>query len=92
MEEKQCRGRTSYRLTCRTGLTLFVEHFHRIQILPFLDRFFGTICKIKKGVAAFGIFISLVVWEEPSFQNSNSNHKFRKLVGNIVLQRTLISA
>jgi hypothetical protein len=47
---------TSERLTGRAGLTLFVAYLHQIQIFSLIDRFFGSIRKSKKGVAAFELF------------------------------------
>ena len=47
---------TSERLTGRAGLTLFVAYLHQIQIFSLIDRFFGSIRKNKKGVAAFELF------------------------------------
>jgi hypothetical protein len=47
---------TSERLTGRAGLTLFVAYLHQIQIFSLIDRFFGSIRKSKKGIAAFELF------------------------------------
>ena len=47
---------TRERLTGRAGLALFVTYLHQIQILPLLDRFFGSIRKNKKGLAVVELF------------------------------------
>ena len=47
---------TSDRLTGRAGLALFVSYLHNIQLLPLLDRYFGSMRKSKKGVAVFELF------------------------------------
>ncbi len=47
---------TGERLTGRAGLTLFIAYLHQIQIFSLIDRFFGSIRKSKKGIAAFELF------------------------------------
>jgi hypothetical protein len=47
---------TNERLTGRAGLVLFVAYLHQIGIFPMLDRYFGSIRKSKKGIAAFELF------------------------------------
>lgn len=39
-------------MTGRAGLALFVAYLHRIEIFPWLDRWFKTIRKSQKGLAA----------------------------------------
>jgi hypothetical protein len=41
---------TSDRLTGRAGLALFVAYLHGIEIFGWLDRWFGSIRKNRKGV------------------------------------------
>jgi len=51
---------TSDRLTGRAGLTLFVAYLHQIGIFPLFDRYFGSIRKSKKGIAAFELFKQVI--------------------------------
>ena len=53
---------TSERLTGRAGLTLFVAYLHQIQIFSLIDRFFGSIRKSKKGIAAFELFKQILCY------------------------------
>jgi hypothetical protein len=61
---------TSERLTGRAGLTLFVAYLHQIQIFSLIDRFFGSIRKNKKGVAAFELFKQILCF----MANGTSRH------------------
>lgn len=47
---------TSDRLTGRAGLSLFVAYLHQIEIFGFLDRFFGSMRKSRKGTDVFELF------------------------------------
>ena len=47
---------TSDRLTGRAGLTLFVAYLHNIEIFNWIDRWFGTIRKNRKGLAVTELF------------------------------------
>ena len=47
---------TSERLTGRAGLALFVAYLHSIQIFDWLDRWFGSIRKNKKGLEVSELF------------------------------------
>ena len=47
---------TSDRLTGRAGLALFVAYLHGIEIFDWLDRWFGSIRKNRKGVAIAELF------------------------------------
>jgi hypothetical protein len=47
---------TSDRLTGRAGLALFVAYLHSIQVFSWLDRWFGSIRKNKKGLAITELF------------------------------------
>jgi hypothetical protein len=44
------------RITGRAGLALFVAYLHRIEILPWIDRWFGTIRKNGKGLKVVELF------------------------------------
>jgi hypothetical protein len=48
--------KTHDRLTGRAGLALFMEYLHAIEIFPWLQRFFGTIRKNRKGLCIFELF------------------------------------
>ena len=47
---------TSDRLTGRAGLALFVAYLHETGIFPWIDRWFGTIRKSRKGLDITEIF------------------------------------
>jgi len=47
---------TSDRLTGRAGLSLFVAYMHGIQVFSWLDRWFGSIRKSKKGLNITELF------------------------------------
>jgi hypothetical protein len=47
---------TSDRLTGRAGLSLFVNYMHGIQIFSWLDRWFGSIRKNRKGLTITELF------------------------------------
>lgn len=47
---------TNERLTKRSGMALFVEYLHLIQIFPLFDRYFGSIRKSKKSIEVFELF------------------------------------
>lgn len=47
---------TSEKLTGRAGLAFFVAYLHGIQILPVLDRFFGSLRKSRKGADITDLF------------------------------------
>lgn len=47
---------TSDRLTGRAGLSLFVAYLYHIEIFNWLDRFFGSIRKNRKGTDVFELF------------------------------------
>jgi hypothetical protein len=47
---------TSDRITGRAGLALFVSYLHHIEVLPWIDRWFGTIRKSRKGISVVELF------------------------------------
>ena len=47
---------TSDRLTGRAGLALFIAYLHETSIFPWIDRWFGTIRKSRKGLDITEIF------------------------------------
>ena len=47
---------TSDRLTGRAGLSLFVAYMHNIQVFNWLDRWFGSIRKNRKGLTITELF------------------------------------
>lgn len=53
-------GITSDRLTGRGGLALFGRYLEQIDLLPHLDRLFGTVKKNRKGVTVTQIFKQMI--------------------------------
>lgn len=51
---------TDDRLTGRAGLALFVAYLYSIGLLPWIDRFFGSIRKSKKGADVCELFKQII--------------------------------
>ena len=58
---------TDERMTGRAGLALFEAYVRNIQILPLIDRWFGSMRKNSKGLAITELFFSCSVfsWTAP---------------------------
>lgn len=47
---------TSDKITGRAGLALFIAYLHQVSILPWIDRWFGSIRKNRKGLSSVELF------------------------------------
>ena len=61
---------TDERLTGRAGLALFEAYIRSIQILPLIDRWFGSMRKNNKGLAITELFVQLFCF----FMDGTSRH------------------
>jgi len=61
---------TDEHLTGRAGLALFVAYVRSIQILPLIDRWFGSMRKSSKGLAITELFVQLFCF----FMDGTSRH------------------
>jgi len=61
---------TDERLTGRAGLVLFEAYVRSIQILPLIDRWFGSMRKNSKGLAITELFVQLFCF----FMDGTSRH------------------
>ena len=61
---------TDERMTSRAGLALFEAHIRNIQILPLIDRWFGSMRKNSKGLAITELFVQLFCF----FMDGTSRH------------------
>jgi hypothetical protein len=68
--------KTYDRLTGRAGLALFMEYLHAIEIFAWLQRFFGTIRKNRKGLCIFELSnSSFALWSmEPADDSAISTN------------------
>ena len=61
---------TSDRLTGRAGLTLFVAYLHQIQVYGWIERWFGTLRKNRKGICIPELFKQMLCF----FVDGTSRH------------------
>ena len=61
---------TDGRITSRAGLTLFAGYLQGIQLMPIIERMFGSMRKNKKGIAVSELFVQMLCF----FMDGTSRH------------------